>query len=121
MVKDKIGELVMRLMHARTAVHVLHLTTGSYSAHVALGDLYVALGGHIDEIAEAYQGRFDALELPDLPYVAPQAPVPTVGALRLWVEQNREAAMRDNDGLESLIDDLVVSLNSALYKLRFLP
>lgn len=120
MTKTKIGELVMRLLHARTAVHVLHLTTRSYAQHMALDELYNALTGHIDIIAEAYQGRFDALKLPDIPYVPPGEAVATVGALRLWVETNREVATRDNDGLESLVDDLVVSLDSALFKLRFL-
>ena len=36
----KAGELVMRLFHARTTAHVLHLKSRSYAQHVALNEFY---------------------------------------------------------------------------------
>ena len=38
-----IGRLILTLFHARTAAHVLHLTTKSYAVHVALNEFYEKL------------------------------------------------------------------------------
>ena len=54
-----IPELVVELMEASTKLHILHLRVtgnGSYAAHKTLNELYDALPGHADTIAEGYQG-----------------------------------------------------------------
>lgn len=40
----------------RTATHLAHLSSTSYSEHVALGDFYDGLLGLVDEYAEIYMG-----------------------------------------------------------------
>ena len=35
-----IGELIIKLLHARTNAHILHLGTTSYAKHKALNDFY---------------------------------------------------------------------------------
>ena len=55
---------VSELMNAATAFHKLHLKVtgaGSYAAHKALNDLYDALPGHADDLAEGYQGASEKL------------------------------------------------------------
>ena len=55
---------VSELMNAATSFHKLHLKvtgTGSYAAHKALNDLYDALPGHADDLAEGYQGASEKL------------------------------------------------------------
>ena len=55
---------VSELMNAAISFHKLHLKvtgTGSYAAHKALNDLYDALPGHADDLAEGYQGASEKL------------------------------------------------------------
>lgn len=49
-------DLIHFLLEAANQVRVLHWGTSSYSEHVALGDLYEAISGTADKIAEALMG-----------------------------------------------------------------
>ena len=54
-----VASCVSELMNARTAFHKLHLKitgTGSFAAHLALGDFYDKIGDLADSIIESYQG-----------------------------------------------------------------
>ena len=46
-----IGEFIMKLLHARTSAHVMHLQTRSYATHKALEDFYTAIVDFVDELA----------------------------------------------------------------------
>ena len=62
--KNSIPALAVELMDAATKIHILHLTitgAGSYAAHKALNELYDALPGHADDLAEGYQGASEKL------------------------------------------------------------
>ena len=53
------ADLVEELMNASTSFHKLHLQVegvGSFAAHKALNEIYDALPGLADSIAEGYQG-----------------------------------------------------------------
>lgn len=55
---------VSELMNAATSFHKLHLKVtgiGSYAAHKALNELYDALPGHADDLAEGFQGASEKL------------------------------------------------------------
>jgi hypothetical protein len=55
---------VSELMNAGTSFHKLHLKVtgaGSFAAHKALNELYDALPGHADDLAEGYQGAAEIL------------------------------------------------------------
>ncbi len=70
--KNSIPGLVVELMDAALKFHVLHLTIvgpGSFAAHKALNELYDALPGHADAIAEGYQGATG--EIPKYPVDMP--------------------------------------------------
>ena len=59
-----VSACVSELMNAGTAIHKLHLkitSTGSYAAHKALNELYDALPGHADDLAEGFQGASEKL------------------------------------------------------------
>ena len=49
-------DLIQFLLEAANQVRVLHWGTSSYPEHVALGDLYDAVSGATDKIAEALMG-----------------------------------------------------------------
>ncbi len=55
---------VTELMNAAQSFHKLHLKitgTGSYAAHKALNELYDALPGHADDLAEGFQGAAEKI------------------------------------------------------------
>jgi len=55
---------VSELMNAATSFHKLHLKVqgmGSYAAHKALNEIYDALPGHADDLAEGFQGASEKL------------------------------------------------------------
>jgi DNA-binding ferritin-like protein len=60
----KTSALVSELMNAATSIHKMHLKitgVGSYSGHKALNELYDALPGHADDLAEGFQGAAEKL------------------------------------------------------------
>jgi hypothetical protein len=115
----KIGELLMRLFHARTVTHVMHLKTRSYAAHVALGGFYDAVVGHADTIAEMYQGRYGLIECPSMAYEYSDDAVPYLLRLRKWIETNR-TDICDCREVQNEIDTLLGLIDSTIYKLKFL-
>jgi DNA-binding ferritin-like protein len=53
-------EFASLLLQSRTQAHAFHWGVkgiGAHSAHVALGEYYETIGGLIDPIVEAYQGK----------------------------------------------------------------
>ena len=62
--ESKTGSLVSELMNAGTSFHKLHLKVtglGSYASHKALNELYDAMPGHADDLAEGFQGACEKL------------------------------------------------------------
>lgn len=62
--EDKVAGCVSELMNAATSFHKLHLKVtgiGSYAQHKALNELYDALPGHADALAEGFQGASEKL------------------------------------------------------------
>ena len=116
---------VSELMNAATSIHKLHLKvtgTGSYAAHKALNDLYDALPGHADDLAEGYQGAAEKL----LTYSesAPRTLNSVDDALAYIREMTSMVnSLQDKMPYSELVNDLDTvksTLNSAKYKLKFL-
>ena len=116
---------VSELMNAATSIHKLHLKvtgTGSYAAHKALNDLYDALPGHADDLAEGYQGAAEKL----LTYSesAPRTLNSVDDALAYIREMtsmvNGLQAKMPYSELVNDLDTVKSTLNSAKYKLKFL-
>jgi len=62
--ETKTASLVSELMNAATSIHKMHLKItglGSYAGHKALNELYDALPGHADDLAEGFQGAAEKL------------------------------------------------------------
>lgn len=116
---------VSELMNAATSFHKLHLKvtgTGSFAAHKALNDLYDALPGHADDLAEGYQGAAERiLEYTESsPRVLPSV-TEGLSYIRdlITMVTELQAEMPYSEIVNDL--DLVKStLNSTKYKLLFL-
>ena len=116
---------VSELMNAATSIHKLHLKVtgpGSYAAHKALNELYDALPGHADDLAEGYQGAAEKL----LTYSesAPRTLNSVDDALAYIREMTSMVnGLQDKMPYSELVNDLDTvksTLNSAKYKLKFL-
>ena len=116
---------VSELMNAATSIHKLHLKvkgTGSYAAHKALNELYDALPGHADDLAEGFQGA--AEKLLDYKEVAPRVLNSVEDALAYIREMTNmvsglQAKMPYSEIVNEL-DTVKSTLNSTKYKLLFL-
>ena len=116
---------VSELMNAATSFHKLHLKVtgiGSFAAHKALNDLYDALPGHADDLADGYQGASEKLlEYQDVSPRSLSSVEDGVSYLRdmhamvtsLQAKMPYSEIVNDLDTIKSTID-------SAKYKLIFL-
>jgi DNA-binding ferritin-like protein len=116
---------VTELMNAATSFHKLHLKVqgiGSYAAHKALNELYDALPGHADDLAEGFQGAAEKI----LVYkdVAPRV-VDTVTEAISYIREiyGMVNGLQDKMPYSELVNDLdnvKSTLNGIKYKLLFL-
>ena len=124
-VDAQVAACVSELMNMTTSIHKLHLKitgTGSYAAHKALNELYDALPGHADALAEGYQGAAEKL----LTYKdsAPRV----LNSVSEAIDYMRDmcdmiCALQEKVPYSEIVNTLDTfkdSLNSAKYKLLFL-
>lgn len=117
----KMGELVMRCFHARTAAHVLHLGSHSYAQHKALETFYENIIDIVDTLAEVTQGDDMALLTLSLPYKPYSDPMVLMNDLGDWIDNNREDCCdREDTYLQNIIDELMALIRQTQYKLKFL-
>ena len=116
---------VSELMNAATSFHKLHLKvtgTGSFAAHKALNELYDALPGHADDLAEGYQGAASKL----LTYnEASPRKLDTVADAISYLNDMTEMvnglqAKMPYSEIVNDLDTIKSTINSARYKLTFL-
>ena len=120
-----VPELVTELLDASSKTHILHLRVrgdASYAQHKALNELYDALPGLADGIAESYQGATG--EIPQYAFVAcPE--LNTVNDCMSYIVKLRDKITKVQDNLpySEIVNDLDLiktQLNSTYYKLKFL-
>ena len=110
---------------AGTKLHIAHLLVtgvGSYAAHKALNEIYDALPGHADTIAEAYQGAAEKLlNYPEVSLPAIKTADEAVVYLRsLYNKVNSLQKIMPYSEIVNDLDTIKSDINSAKYKLIFL-
>ena len=116
-----ISQLVSRVFATRNAAHLLHWRTRSHAEHFALGKLYEALPGAIDEIVEKHQGvngLIDDLEVKNLIIEDVDAMVVHLIAERVWLQDSRQRVAAGSTVIENLIDELMGHYHQALFDLQ---
>ena len=124
-VDSKTAACVTELMNAATSFHKLHLKVegpGSFSAHKALNELYDALPGHADDLAEGYQGACEKiLQYEDF---APRILNNVEDALSYLREMklmiNGLQEIMPHSEIVNDLDNVKSTINSIKYKLLFL-
>jgi DNA-binding ferritin-like protein len=120
-----VSACVSELMNAATSIHKLHLKVtgvGSHAAHTALNELYDALPGHADTLAESFQGASE--KLLDYKDVAPRQLGSVADAVSYLREMHEmvsglQAKMPYSEIVNDL-DNVKSTINSGKYKLIFL-
>jgi hypothetical protein len=118
-----IADLIAVLFLSRDIAHREHLSTTSFSQHMALGEFYPGVIDLADKLAEAYQGRhglIGTIPLAENDFKSGGA----VGILSqhlMWIENNRyKAAAKTDSTLQNIIDEVIALYLSTLYKLKHL-
>ena len=116
-----IGEFIMKLLHARTSAHVMHLQTRSYATHQALEDFYTALVDFVDELAETWQGDYGLITEYPARYTPYTEPVKLMEDLGVWIEGHRsELCDEDDTYLQAAVDDVCALVRQTQYRIKFL-
>jgi hypothetical protein len=114
------GEFIVRLFHARTAAHILHLKTQSYAEHKALNDFYDSVVDFADSFAECYTGEYlQIMDFPSEGYRTPATSMALISGLTNWIKDNRDDIC-DSPECQNIIDEVLSLCHSTAYKLKFL-
>ena len=116
------ADFILAMFHCVTNTHVLHLSSRSYSEHMALGAFYEGLDDLADSLAEAYQGKYG---IPT--YTAKfENTIPTnalaylEGLSNYVTEARTDAGYPQDSELQNITDEIQALIDSTIYKLRYL-
>jgi hypothetical protein len=119
---DDFCEIVCRLLHSQTQVHILHLQTTSYSEHKALQKYYEGIDGLVDGIVESYQGKYGIIKnyktFKIEQYRNGKKTISYFERLLDIIENNRDSV--DDTYIQNQIDTVQELINSTIYKLKYL-
>jgi len=112
------NELLGSLFSLRDQVHLIHLSTRSYSEHKALDEFYTAVIDLIDSLAEGIQGIYGLQEI-SIP-ASPQL-LDSVEILTEFYKMLQEKRILYSEGwVQNQIDEISQLIAQTLYKLKFL-
>lgn len=111
------SEFFARARSLSTETHFAHLSTDSFSEHIALATFYEEIVTSIDLFCEAYIGLYG--KFITLPPIVPamQKAVDGIIEFREWISKNR-GLITDDSSLQNLIDSTVELCNTTIYKLQ---
>lgn len=116
-----LNELVGRVFATRNAAHLLHFSTGSYAAHMALGDFYEAIVEQIDEVVEVCQGKFGPMgyvAMRSAEFADVESCIAHLVGETSWITAHRNEIARGFFPVENLLDELTAEYARTTYKLR---
>lgn len=121
---NKVNTFISQLFTAYVQTHTFHLQAkgkGSFAIHMALNELYEAIPGFIDEIVEAYQGKYGIItdyKVDNISNFTNKLQITTyLKNLHLFIDNNREKLFQDSDIL-NIIDEIKIMIKQVLYKIE---
>jgi hypothetical protein len=119
---DDFCEIVCRLLHSQTQVHVFHLQTKSYSEHKALQGYYEGIDALVDGLIESYQGKYGIItnyKTYDMEqYSNGKKIIAYFTGLLEVIDEKRDCC--EDSYIQNQIDTIQELINSTVYKLKFL-
>lgn len=110
--------LVARCFAARTAAHMAHFKTRSYSQHMALQTFYEDILDPVDEFCEVYMGFSGRIaSYPAVP-VPTTEPIVFINDLAEWLEEHRSECSDAHPSLGNIIDNISAVCAQAVYRLE---
>jgi high-affinity Fe2+/Pb2+ permease len=119
---DDFSEMVCRLLHSQTQVHIFHLQTKSYSEHKALQGYYEGIDALVDGVIESYQGKYGIItnyKTYDMEQYSNGKKTIAYFAELLKVIAEKRDCCKDSY-IQNQIDTIEELINSTVYKLKFL-
>ena len=116
--KQKAAEMFLQCRQAATAMHIFHLATSSYAAHIASKEFYDEIIDLVDKFAESFIGRYGKFEgMPNVKLPQNFDGLQIAVNLLQWIDVNR-ANITDDSEIQNVIDEIVGLCASTTYKLR---
>jgi hypothetical protein len=119
---DDFCEIVCRLLHSQTQVHIFHLQTKSYSEHKALQKYYEGIDALVDGVIESYQGKYGIItnyKTYDMEqYSNGKKTIEYFAELLKIIDEKRDCCK--DSYIQNQIDTIQELINSTVYKLKFL-
>lgn len=114
-----IEELVARVFKTRNQAHLAHWKTKSYAEHQALGSFYDDVIDILDKLVEACQGSKGIIGHVNLS--CKDESMDVIKALTEdanWASANRAKISKGVPAIDNIVDELVGTYLSTLYKLK---
>ena len=122
---DDFCEMVCRLLHSQTQVHIFHLAVkgkGSYAAHKALQGYYEGIDALVDGVIESYQGKYGLLtdykSFENESFKSIEQTINYLKGLDEMIQEKRDCC--EDSFIQNQIDTIQELIYSTLYKLKFL-
>lgn len=118
---DNVKDFFSFMIDVPSVAWRFHLSTDSYSEHMALDDFYDEMQELVDSLIEAYQGKFEKFGyIEPVEYEVGKDAVSFLEGLLDTISdiEDKETVFVENDELQSDIDDIVSLIDSTLYKLK---
>lgn len=118
---NALNAFVFDLLFFSSQVHIWHLQTGSYAAHMALKDLYEGIPDLVDDIAEAIIGTNRKLTIPakTFSFVDNIVDIESIcSSINTFKLNATQLSSSDELGVENTLADIVSLLDKTVYKLK---
>lgn len=114
--------IITQLFSARDTAHRLHLKVRSFSAHIALGELYELLVEKADQLAETYQGKYGIIPQSSTATINMDSndPIVFIRQLATWVESVKQLLNKDDSHILNIWDEVIAAVYRVKYKLETL-
>ena len=119
-------ELVSLLLQTRTQAHTFHWGVkgvGAHSAHLALGEYYESIGGLVDALVEAYQGKEGLIQVSGIGVLDKNCDIKNIikyfETVCNMVSKLRKNGKLQDSWIQNDIDTIVSLLYSTKYKLQY--
>jgi hypothetical protein len=111
--------LILKLFEARQAAHIAHLSTSSFSQHMALESFYSELLELVDELVEVYQGEFGLITLEKgLPAPNESDFASYLRTLAKYLKTSNQNLADSYSYYSNIIDEIIALTFRTVYKLE---